>query len=270
METFSLLSDNSQFSSASAVYNTGTPCRCVVSVLAEPDAHRFLVGTANVRGSNHVHVIEFDDTDNVVSPKVVLDVTGEVWSLFPCPSRKELCFAITTDEETYQRQCILLSIDRAPAPPGGSADGDVAEGHAACPPLLRVPDVDAFSSSDSGVLCVVWRPMTDDDALVAMDRDSGGTDGEHTFVTVYANGFQVWDLMVATEEGEGGATQLQPREEKRCKVWEPGTRGLGEVTAAAWDPHHKNELLLAVGMDLVTFNLDTMEEVRVRERGVGG
>jgi len=249
MEQFSLLSDNSQFSSASAVYNVGSQCRTIQPVLGELEKHQFLVGTRSIRKSNEVHIIEYSDVDNSISCPTIIDFPdGEINGLFPCPGCKNLFFVVFTNKE-FQRNCVLLST-KSCVPAEG-------ERHFSCPAAFSLPDLEGFGP----VLFVVWKPIVDtDDAYGLEDGEEASSpdpDGEHTFVAVHANGFQVWDIMVDEDE-----THLQPREQGRGVVWgTDGESGMGKITAAAWDPHHKNLLLLAVDGDLVTFDIETLVEV---------
>ena len=281
MEKFSLLSDNSQFSSASAVYNVGGLCRTIVPVLGETDAHQFLVGTANVRKPNEVHLVEYDDADNVITCKTVIQhAAGEIVGLFPNPVRRELFFVVYTDASSFVREGALLSLNQQAEPASREgADGRQGDGKTVvCPPAFQLPAIEGFGD----LVCVVWKPAVEIDDSFAVDeigadgaeddegeltfggRVAGGaavdTEGEHTFVSVYTNGFQVWDIMVDDHEG----TQLQPRENARAVMWgsSPEDGNVGTVTAAAWDPHHKDLIVLAVGGDLVTFNVETLAEVR--------
>ena len=267
MEKFSLLSDNSQFSSASAVYNVGSICRTVAPVLAEVDHHQFLVGTTCLRKRNQIHLIEYNDSDNVVECKCVLDHPGgEVWGLFPSPAHRELVFVVYNNTSTYERECALLSLGTNDDDGGGTrAD---ASAPVACPPVFTLPTLEALGP----MICVVWRPIIDADDSFSLAGDlDGELDGEagaafgnqsaagspELFMTVHTNGFQIWEL--AMDEATQ-APQLQPRSESRGVVWNEQntqTRGaLGIVSAAAWDPHHKDQVLLAVGLDLVTFRVD--------------
>eukprot|EP00750_Incisomonas_marina_P025907 INCI5766.1.p1 GENE.INCI5766.1~~INCI5766.1.p1 ORF type:complete len:563 (+),score=86.07 INCI5766.1:224-1690(+) len=281
MEKFSLLSDNSQFSSASAVYNVGGLCRTIVPVLGETDAHQFLVGTANVRKPNEVHLVEYDDADNVITCKTVIQhAAGEIVGLFPNPVRRELFFVVYTDASSFVREGALLSLNQQAEPASREgADGRQGDGKTVvCPPAFQLPAIEGFGD----LVCVVWKPAVEIDDSFAVDeigadgaeddegeltfggRVAGGaavdTEGEHTFVSVYTNGFQVWDIMVDDHEG----TQLQPRENARAVMWgsSPEDGNVGTVTAAAWDPHHKDLIVLAVGGDLVTFNVETLAEIR--------
>lgn len=287
MEKFSLLSDNSQFSSASAVYNVGGLCRTIVPVLGESDSHQFLVGTANVRKPNEVHLVEYDDADNIITcKKVIQHAAGEIVGLFPNPLRRELFFVVYTDIKSFVREGALLSLDQQAKPTSqeeGANGGQADETTVVCPPAFQLPSIEGFGD----LVCVVWKPATEIDDSFAVDEvgadgeeDDDGeltfggrvvvaggaavdTEGEHTFVSVYTNGFQVWDIMVDDQEG----TQLQPRENARAVMWgasQPEGSSdvvVGTVTAAAWDPHHKDLIVLAVGGDLVTFNVETLAEV---------
>ena len=75
---------------APAIYGLEFQARSLTSQTAEPDAIRFLVGTQSLRSENQVHLIDFDEENNLIHKNVFLHSEGEIWNISSSPLDKNI------------------------------------------------------------------------------------------------------------------------------------------------------------------------------------
>uniref|UniRef100_A0A673UYZ6 EARP and GARP complex-interacting protein 1 n=1 Tax=Suricata suricatta TaxID=37032 RepID=A0A673UYZ6_SURSU len=62
--------------------------RALTPQTAETDAIRFLVGTQSLKYDNQIHIIDFDDENNIINKNVLLHQAGEIWHISASPADK--------------------------------------------------------------------------------------------------------------------------------------------------------------------------------------
>lgn len=62
--------------------------RALTPQTAETDAIRFLVGTQSLKYENQIHIIDFDDENNIINKNVLLHQVGEIWHISASPADK--------------------------------------------------------------------------------------------------------------------------------------------------------------------------------------
>uniref|UniRef100_A0A8C5YEH2 EARP and GARP complex-interacting protein 1 n=1 Tax=Microcebus murinus TaxID=30608 RepID=A0A8C5YEH2_MICMU len=62
--------------------------RALTPQTAETDAIRFLVGTQSLKYDNQIHIIDFDDENNIINKNVLLHQVGEIWHISTSPADK--------------------------------------------------------------------------------------------------------------------------------------------------------------------------------------
>ncbi|XP_015417279.1 PREDICTED: protein TSSC1 [Myotis davidii] len=62
--------------------------RALTPQTAETDAIRFLVGTQSLKYDNQIHIIDFDDENNIINKNVLLHQVGEIWHISASPADK--------------------------------------------------------------------------------------------------------------------------------------------------------------------------------------
>uniref|UniRef100_A0A8D2KNN4 EARP and GARP complex-interacting protein 1 n=1 Tax=Urocitellus parryii TaxID=9999 RepID=A0A8D2KNN4_UROPR len=62
--------------------------RALTPQTAEADAIRFLVGTQSLKYDNQIHIIDFDDENNIINKNVLLHQAGEIWHISASPADK--------------------------------------------------------------------------------------------------------------------------------------------------------------------------------------
>ncbi|KAK3563203.1 hypothetical protein QTP86_018255 [Hemibagrus guttatus] len=73
---------------APVIYGLEFQCRALTSQTAETDAIRFLVGTQSFKFDNQIHIIDFDDENNIINKSVLLHHAGEIWHIGASPADK--------------------------------------------------------------------------------------------------------------------------------------------------------------------------------------
>uniref|UniRef100_A0AC11E054 EARP complex and GARP complex interacting protein 1 n=1 Tax=Ovis aries TaxID=9940 RepID=A0AC11E054_SHEEP len=71
---------------APVIYGLEFQARALTPQTAETDAIRFLVGTQSLKYDNQVHVIDFDDENNIINKTVLLHQAGEIWHISASPA----------------------------------------------------------------------------------------------------------------------------------------------------------------------------------------
>ncbi|TWW71634.1 EARP-interacting protein [Takifugu flavidus] len=75
---------------APVIYGLEFQARALTSQTGETDAIRFLVGTQSLKFDNQIHIIEFDDENNIINKNVLLHQSGEIWHIAACPADKSV------------------------------------------------------------------------------------------------------------------------------------------------------------------------------------
>ncbi|OWK07378.1 hypothetical protein Celaphus_00016868 [Cervus elaphus hippelaphus] len=73
---------------APVIYGLEFQARALTPQTAETDAIRFLVGTQSLKYDNQIHVIDFDDENNIINKNVLLHQAGEIWHISASPADK--------------------------------------------------------------------------------------------------------------------------------------------------------------------------------------
>uniref|UniRef100_A0A9L0T9E0 EARP complex and GARP complex interacting protein 1 n=1 Tax=Equus caballus TaxID=9796 RepID=A0A9L0T9E0_HORSE len=71
---------------APVIYGLEFQARALTPQTAETDAIRFLVGTQSLKYDNQIHIIDFDDENNIISKNVLLHQVGEIWHISASPA----------------------------------------------------------------------------------------------------------------------------------------------------------------------------------------
>ncbi|XP_071369898.1 EARP-interacting protein homolog, partial [Centroberyx affinis] len=85
---------------APVIYGLEFQARALTSQTAETDAIRFLVGTQSLKFDNQIHIIDFDDENNIINKNVLLHQAGEIWHIGASPADKAVlttCYNKTSD-----------------------------------------------------------------------------------------------------------------------------------------------------------------------------
>ncbi|XP_021102883.1 protein TSSC1 isoform X3 [Heterocephalus glaber] len=85
---------------APVIYGLEFQARALTPQTAETDAIRFLVGTQSLKYDNQIHIIDFDDENNIINKNVLLHQAGEIWHISASPSDKGVlatCYNKTPD-----------------------------------------------------------------------------------------------------------------------------------------------------------------------------
>uniref|UniRef100_A0A217FL60 EARP complex and GARP complex interacting protein 1 n=1 Tax=Mus musculus TaxID=10090 RepID=A0A217FL60_MOUSE len=73
---------------APVIYGLEFQARALTPQTAETDAIRFLVGTQSLKYDNQIHIIDFDDENNIINKNVLLHQAGEIWHISASPADK--------------------------------------------------------------------------------------------------------------------------------------------------------------------------------------
>uniref|UniRef100_A0A8C5B897 EARP complex and GARP complex interacting protein 1 n=1 Tax=Gadus morhua TaxID=8049 RepID=A0A8C5B897_GADMO len=73
---------------APVIYGLEFQARALTAQTAETDAIRFLVGTQSLKFDNQIHIIDFDDENNIINKNVLLHQAGEIWNIGASPADK--------------------------------------------------------------------------------------------------------------------------------------------------------------------------------------
>ncbi|XP_070301158.1 EARP-interacting protein homolog [Salvelinus sp. IW2-2015] len=85
---------------APVIYGLEFQARALTSQTAESDAIRFLVGTQSLKFDNQIHIIDFDDENNIISKSVLQHQAGEIWHISASPADKAVlttCYNKTSE-----------------------------------------------------------------------------------------------------------------------------------------------------------------------------
>ncbi|KAJ8789960.1 hypothetical protein J1605_021658 [Eschrichtius robustus] len=105
---------------APVIYGLEFQARALTPQTAETDAIRFLVGTQSLKYDNQIHIIDFDDENNIINKNVLLHQAGEIWHISASPADKGVlatCYNKTADGKVVT--CAAVWRMPAELEPGG-------------------------------------------------------------------------------------------------------------------------------------------------------
>ncbi|CAM9619831.1 EARP and GARP complex-interacting protein 1 [Lampetra fluviatilis] len=192
---------------APVIYGIEFQARTLTAQTAETDAIRFLVGTQSMKCDNQVHVIDFDDENNVINKTVFYHRSGEVWHISASPGDKNVvatCYNTMVDNKLQS----CASVWRIPRD-FDSGSSEPADESGTNPLALEL--LCHFDNSGHGNMAsVLWEPLGDGSKAV----------------TLSDNHLLCWDLKESSTQAVlTSSTSLEGK-------------GQLKFTAGRWSPHH--------------------------------
>nr|KAF6429269.1 EARP complex and GARP complex interacting protein 1 [Molossus molossus] len=210
---------------APVIYGLEFQARALTPQTAETDAIRFLVGTQSLKYENQIHIIDFDDENNIINKNVLLHQVGEIWHISASPADKGVlatCYNKTADS----RLLTCAAVWRMPeeSEPGSHESPDDSSSTAHALELLCSLD----SAAHGSTACVVWEPTGDGKRVISLAD----------------NHLLLWDLQGSSSQAVlASSTSLEGK-------------GQLKFTSAQWNPHH-NCTQVATANDTAVRGWDT-------------
>ncbi|XP_072782125.1 EARP and GARP complex-interacting protein 1 isoform X2 [Taeniopygia guttata] len=181
---------------APVIYGLEFQARALTPQTAETDAIRFLVGTQSLRYDNQIHIIDFDDENNIINKNVLLHQVGEIWHISTSPADKGIlatCYNKTSD--TKVMTCAAVWRMPKELESGSHESPDDSSSNTQTLELLCHLD----NTAHGNMACVMWEPMGDGKKIISLAD----------------NNILLWDLQESSTKAV-----LDPREaQKMHKVW---------------------------------------------------
>ncbi|XP_064881723.1 EARP-interacting protein homolog isoform X2 [Oncorhynchus nerka] len=226
---------------APVIYGLEFQARALTSQIAESDAIRFLVGTQSLKFDNQIHIIDFDDENNIISKSVLLHQAGEIWHISASPADKAVlstCYNKTSES----RVVTCGAVWRMPPEWESGSHESPDDPHNSHNPqnleLLCHLDNSAHGNASS----VLWEPMGDGTRVISL------ADNHALLWDLTESSTQATISSSATLEGKG---QLK-------------------FTSGKWSPHHNcTQLATANDTAIRGWDLRTMSQIYCIENAHG-
>ncbi|XP_020356525.1 EARP-interacting protein homolog isoform X2 [Oncorhynchus kisutch] len=226
---------------APVIYGLEFQARALTSQTAESDAIRFLVGTQSLKFDNQIHIIDFDDENNIISKSVLLHQAGEIWHISASPADKAVlstCYNKTSES----RVVTCGAVWRMPPEWESGSHESPDDPHNSHNPqnleLLCHLDNSAHGNASS----VLWEPMGDGTRVISL------ADNHALLWDLTESSTQATISSSATLEGKG---QLK-------------------FTSGKWGPHHNcTQLATANDTAIRGWDLRTMSQIYCIENAHG-
>ncbi|XP_004274966.1 EARP and GARP complex-interacting protein 1 isoform X3 [Orcinus orca] len=210
---------------APVIYGLEFQARALTPQTAETDAIRFLVGTQSLKYDNQIHIIDFDDENNIINKNVLLHQAGEIWHISASPADKGVlatCYNKTTDGKVVT--CAAVWRMPAELEPGGHESPEDAASPAHALELLCHLGPAAHGST----ACVAWEPAGDGKRVISLAD----------------NHILLWDLQESSSQAVlASSASLEGK-------------GQLKFTTGRWSPHH-NCTQVATANDTAVRGWDT-------------
>ncbi|XP_052041972.1 EARP and GARP complex-interacting protein 1 isoform X1 [Apodemus sylvaticus] len=223
---------------APVIYGLEFQARALTPQTAETDAIRFLVGTQSLKYDNQIHIIDFDDENNIINKNVLLHQAGEIWHISASPADKGVlatCYNKTSDSRV--QACAAVWRMPKELESGSHESPDDPASTAQTLELLCHLD----NTAQGNVACVVWEPMGDGKKVISL-ADS------HILL---------WDLQPSSSQAVIFLFSFE-----QCPSYQLASsaalegRGQLKFTAGRWSPHH-NCTQVATASDTTLRGWDT-------------
>lgn len=157
---------NTMNDDAPVIYGLEFQARALCTQLGETDAIRFLIGTQSLRTTNQVHLIDFDDENNIVNKYVFLFEPGEIWNINANPNDKNIlgtCYNTIENNKVTTKSALwrIPPIDDLEPPVISDVQGSQKNS------LQRLKDLDA---SHGDVKKIMWNPSSDNDKILTISE----------------------------------------------------------------------------------------------------
>ena len=86
-----------------AIYGMPYQSRCIAAQHGDPEHHRFLVATSQLRSANEIHLIDFHEDDNEIDCVAVYKHENETWALAPSRHDARTFFTVHNNQEDKLR-----------------------------------------------------------------------------------------------------------------------------------------------------------------------
>ncbi|XP_042630428.1 EARP-interacting protein homolog isoform X2 [Cyprinus carpio] len=246
---------------APVIYGLEFQARALTAQTAETDAIRFLVGTQSLKFDNQIHIIDFDDENNMINKSVLLHDAGEIWHISGSPADKAvlttcysktflcfvcmdcivmLCFFFFCCRASYGRVLTCAAVWRMP-PEWESGNHESPDDSSNNPQTLELL-CHLDNTAHGSVACVLWEPMGDGKRLISLAE----------------NHVLLWDLQESSTKAKISSTAT--------------LEGKGQLkfTTGKWSPHH-NSTQLATANDTAIrgWDLRSMSQIYCIENAHG-
>ncbi|KAM6367660.1 EARP and GARP complex-interacting protein 1 isoform 3-T3 [Alca torda] len=210
---------------APVIYGLEFQARALTPQTAETDAIRFLVGTQSLRYDNQIHIIDFDDENNIINKNVLLHQVGEIWHISTSPADKGVlatCYNKTSDSKVMT--CAAVWRMPKELESGSHESPDDSSSNTQTLELLCHLD----NTAHGNMACVMWEPMGDGKKIISLAD----------------NNILLWDL--------------QESSAKAVLSSSAALEGKGQLkfTSGRWSPHH-NCTQIATANDTTVRGWDT-------------
>uniref|UniRef100_A0A8C8F962 EIPR1-like beta-propeller domain-containing protein n=1 Tax=Oncorhynchus tshawytscha TaxID=74940 RepID=A0A8C8F962_ONCTS len=237
---------------APVIYGLEFQARALTSQTAESDAIRFLVGTQSLKFDNQIHIIDFDDENNIISKSVLLHQAGEIWHISASPADKAVLSTCYNKSEAstlpfhvtrhLSRVVTCGAVWRMPPEWESGSHESPDDPHNSHNPqnleLLCHLDNSAHGNTSS----VLWEPMGDGTRVISL------ADNHALLWDLTESSTQATISSSATLEGKG---QLK-------------------FTSGKWSPHHNcTQLATANDTAIRGWDLRTMSQIYCIENAHG-
>ncbi|XP_017397466.1 EARP and GARP complex-interacting protein 1 isoform X1 [Cebus imitator] len=210
---------------APVIYGLEFQARALTPQTAETDAIRFLVGTQSLKYDNQIHIIDFDDENNIINKNVLLHQAGEIWHISASPADKGVlatCYNRTSDSKVLT--CAAVWRMPKELESGSHESPDDSSSTAQTLELLCHLD----NTAHGNMACVVWEPMGDGKKIISLAD----------------NHILLWDLQESSSQAVlASSASLEGKGQLR-------------FTSGRWSPHH-NCTQVATASDTTLRGWDT-------------
>ncbi|XP_064427951.1 EARP and GARP complex-interacting protein 1 isoform X3 [Mirounga angustirostris] len=150
---------------APVIYGLEFQARALTPQTAETDAIRFLVGTQSLKYDNQIHIIDFDDENNILNKNVLLHQVGEIWHISTSPADRGV-LATCYNKPSDSKVLTCAAVWRMPKElePGSHESPDDSSSTAHSLELLCHLDHTAHGST----ACVMWEPTGDGKKVISL------------------------------------------------------------------------------------------------------
>ncbi|KAM9636122.1 EARP and GARP complex-interacting protein 1 isoform 2-T2 [Trichechus inunguis] len=192
---------------APVIYGLEFQARALTPQTAETDAIRFLVGTQSLKYDNQIHIIDFDDENNIINKNVLLHQVGEIWHISASPADKGVlatCYNKTSDSKVLT----CAAVWRMPKELESGSPESPDDSSSTTQTLELLCHLD--NTAHGNMACVVWEPMGDGKKIISLAD----------------NHILLWDLQESSSQAVlASSASLEGK-------------GQLKFTSGRWSPHH--------------------------------
>ncbi|OAJ38709.1 hypothetical protein BDEG_22616 [Batrachochytrium dendrobatidis JEL423] len=204
-----------------SVFGLGRQGRVLVAQLGDTERNRWIAGSSSLLKDNKIYLIDYDEDQDEITHAAYAH-PDEILSISPAPTKADLFFSCSFEENIPILSTTLWRFSQIDSDESGQLKQNGSNVLEEVTKLI--PD-----GGQSDIHQVLWEPAGDTSQIVAIGRKK----------------LYIYSLAQKDLKATLSTVIAIPMDAESC------------IGCAAWDPHHTSQISVAIGRNIIGWNIST-------------